>query len=121
MKQRHTQPCSECPWRKESAQGWLGGHSPEFYADAVAGNVIPACHCKDFGPEDDRTAFCAGAASVMANACILPSEGEPGQKGARAMREAVGKNPDTFGHPALFYQYHAGKPYVPLFLRRTEA
>ena len=113
----HTTPCAECPWRKDSAQGYLGGHTTEVYADAVSEGVNPACHMSDFGPEDDRTAFCAGAASVMANACKMPTEAEPGQQGARYMRDVVGKSDDTFKHPALFFQYHEGKPYVPRIMR----
>lgn len=120
MKKFHTTPCAECPWRKDSLQGWTGGWPVEGYADAVASNVIPACHCRDDGPEHPNTAFCAGAASVMENACILPTEFEPGQEGAREMVKATGPRDDTFAHPAKFYEYHAGKPYVAPILRRLQ-
>lgn len=90
MRCRHTTACAECPWRKESPAGWLGGWSPEFYTDAVQNNEVPACHLSDFGPDDDRT----------------------------SMR--VGKRDDTFQHPALFYRHHAGQEYVhPLMRKKT--
>lgn len=118
MRKCHTTPCAECPWKKDSTKGWLGGHPPEFYADAVQEGVIPACHMNDHGPESDRTAFCAGAASTMKNAAKMAEEMEPGQDGAEAMRQAVGKRDDTFAHPALFYAYHTdGKTYTPRFFR----
>lgn len=114
MKLRHTEPCKECPWRKDSLQGYLGGHDPEMYADAVAANEVTACHCRDFGPDDDRTSMCAGALAVAANACILPHRTEGGPEA----RERVGRRNDCFGHPAFFYEYHAGKPYTPFLLRK---
>tara|TARA_Y100001973_G_C5127478_1_gene295967 strand:+ start:155 stop:520 length:366 start_codon:yes stop_codon:yes gene_type:complete len=117
MKLKHKTPCKECPWRKESLQGYLGGHAPEYYADAVANNEVPACHLQDHGPEDDRTAFCAGALSCMANQAMQPSAMHPGQETAVEAREEVGKRDDTFWHHALFYKYHAGKDYLPPFLR----
>lgn len=114
----HKTPCAECPWRKNSAKGWLGGHSPEFYADAPVHNEPTSCHCKDFGPDDDRTAFCAGALSVMANACIMADDSK--HPGAEAARRAVGKRDDTFDHPRDFYEYHAGKPYVSPLMRALQ-
>jgi len=114
MKLHHTTPCNECPWRKEAPAGWLGGFTAEFYTDAVMNNEVPACHCRDHGPEDDNTAFCAGALSVMANGCVSAwnalGEGEQA-------RQTVGRRDDTFGHPVLFYQYHAGTPYVHPLIR----
>jgi hypothetical protein len=117
MKLYHKTPCNECPWRKESQAGWLGGHSPEFYADALALNETPACHCRDHGPDSDETAFCAGALSVMANACIMPDDSK--HPGAAEARMAVGRRDDTFGHHALFYKHHThGEDYTSPMLRR---
>jgi hypothetical protein len=109
MKLYHRQPCAECPWRREAPAGWLGGHAAEFYADALAFNETPACHRKDHGPDSDDTAFCAGALSVMANACIRPDERK--HAGSVEACASVGPRGDTFGHHAEFYQHHAGEPY----------
>jgi len=114
MMLRHIAPCSECPWRLSAPAGWLGGHTPELYADAVANNEVPACHRQDHGPENPRTAMCAGALAVAANACILPHNTEGGPEA----RIAVGRREDCFGHPAKFYEHHAGKPYVSFMLRK---
>lgn len=116
MKLKHRQPCVECPWRKASAAGWLGGYSPEWYADALSHGEIPACHLNDHGPESDKTAFCAGAAATMANACQQPYK----QKGAREAVDGVGKREDCFSHQALFYQHHAGEAYVHPIMRQTK-
>lgn len=116
MKLRHTTRCSECPWRTDAPAGWLGGWSPEFYADAVQNNEVPVCHLSDFGPDDDRTSMCAGALSVMANAAISAWKTEGGEEA----KQRVGKRDDTFQHPALFYRHHAGQEYVhPLMRKKT--
>lgn len=115
MKLRHKKPCQECPWRLKAPAGWLGGHEPEFYADAVAGNEIPACHLQDFGPDDPRSSFCAGALATAANACIRPTV----QEGAAEARLEVGRRDDVFAHPARFFEHHSGgQPYVHPILRR---
>lgn len=113
----HKVPCAECPWRKDAPQSWLGGHTPELYADAVAANEIPSCHNHDFGPDDHRSRLCVGALHTAANACILPGR-TPNAIQARAI---VGKSDKCFSHPATFYAHHAGKPYVSRFLRANTA
>lgn len=114
MQLHHKTPCNECPWRKASPAGWLGGVTPEFYADAVQMNEAPACHLRDSGPDDDDTAFCVGALGTMANQCILPDR----SPGAPEARREIGRRDDCFGHVALFYKHHAGQDYVHPFARR---
>lgn len=114
MKLHHSQPCNECPWRKDAPAGWLGGFDPEFYADAVQMNEAPACHNRDHGPDNDDTAFCAGALATMANQCLLPHR-SPGAPEARA---EVGRRDDCFGHLALFYEHHCGVAYTHPMARR---
>lgn len=117
MKLRHLEPCSECPWRLVAPQGWLGGHTPELYADAVANNEVPACHLRDFGPLNPRTSMCAGSLATARNACILPHKTIDGREAAIA----VGKRDDCFKNPRDFFEYHAQRPYVPFILRKIEA
>jgi len=114
MKCRHTEPCKECPWRKAAPAGWLGGHSAEVYADAVAGNEVPACHLRDLGPEDDETSMCAGALAVLANSCTSAWKTPGGDEA----RKTVGRRPDCFAHPKEFFEHHTGRPYVPYLLRK---
>ncbi len=108
MKAYHKKPCKECPWRKNSAKGYLGGHDPNYYADAITYGELPACHLKDNGPDSENTAFCAGAAAVMANSCKIPFK----QEGAEQMVKDVGKNENVFAHHSLFYKYHTDEEYV---------
>ena len=113
MKLHHRKPCAECPWRLAAPAGWLGGHTPVMYADAVAGNEITACHLRDHGPDDDATAMCVGALATGRNSCIDPWK-TPGAKEAQAV---VGRRDDCFKHPAHFYRHHSGEDYVPFIIR----
>lgn len=118
MKLCHTTPCPECPWRLIAPAGWLGGWSPEYYTDAVLNNEVPACHNQDFGPDDDRTAMCAGALSVMANGAVSAWKTEGGDEA----RPIVGRRDDTFKHPIFFYQHHShGEEYVHPLARKKSA
>lgn len=39
-------PCPTCPYRKDSAKGYFGGHDPKEYADAIHQDTIIACHSR---------------------------------------------------------------------------
>ena len=38
-------PCTECPLRKDSKPGYLGGYTPEMYIEALQSIASIACHC----------------------------------------------------------------------------
>lgn len=115
MKLKHKKPCNECPWRKTALAGWLGGHDPNYYADAVDNNEVPACHQIDFGPDSDKTAMCAGALATMANQCKSAYNTDGGEEA----RQIVGKNDNCFQHVGLFYQHHTGEIYTIPMLRNN--
>jgi hypothetical protein len=110
----HKTPCAECPWRKDSLKGYLGGNTPEMYADSVQNGEAPACHMRD-ETHPKGGAFCVGALQCMANSATLPKDPEP-----RAAREIVGRSDKVFNFPALFYKYHTGKDYVPFWQRMMD-
>ena len=113
MKLKHKTPCKECPWKKDSLKGFLGGWTPESYADAVAMNEIPCCHLVDHGPQDNKSAFCVGALATASNSCIQPHK----TPGAIEAKKKIGKREDCFQWVRDFYEYHAEKKYIP-FLQR---
>lgn len=57
---QHTRPCHDCPWRRESLPGWLGGHSIEEWQQRAHSETLVECHVYD-GPQ------CAGIATYRAN------------------------------------------------------
>lgn len=81
-------PCKECPFRRTSAKGWLGGHTPEEFAEVSAGDGHVACHMTtarsveqemieddDDDEVDDRMATaCSGRAIFLSNLCKMPRD-----------------------------------------------
>lgn len=63
--QQHTKPCSDCPWRRDSVQRWLGGLSPQDWLEYAHGEDKIDCHTLR-GPQ------CAGAAIYRSNVCKSP-------------------------------------------------
>lgn len=64
---QHKAPCSDCPWSRRSAAGWLGASTrEEWLADAHGESQID-CHTL-------LGAQCAGAAIYRANVCKRPRD-----------------------------------------------
>jgi hypothetical protein len=64
---QHKKPCSDCPWSRESLQGWLGGLEPEQWIMKAMGDSPIDCHTIK-GPQ------CAGSAIFRANICKSPRD-----------------------------------------------
>lgn len=60
-------PCKECPYRKDSAKGWLGDNSLDTYAEPITSDIEIPCH-KTMS-DDKQMRYCAGLASVRVNSC----------------------------------------------------
>jgi hypothetical protein len=54
-KAQHVKPCHDCPMRKNSIPGWLGGYSPEEYKQVCHSDAPVTCHAI-------KTTKCAGVA-----------------------------------------------------------
>lgn len=65
---QHKRPCSDCPWRRDSIPGWLGGATVSQWIERAHGEVRIDCHVFK-GPQ------CAGAAIYRANVCKTPRDG----------------------------------------------
>ena len=116
MKLHHKKPCKDCPWKKDSLQGWLGGHDPYYYADAIQENEISACHNRDHGPESDVTAFCVGALATSKKQCI-GSYKSPGSDQAKKEIDGID---DCFNTVYEFFEYHTGEKYQSRLMRMIE-
>ena len=80
MKRQHKRPCRECPWKVQSARGWLGGSTPlEFLQTSEAEQRMP-CHMHvdyeraDWEAQAAQAPQCAGRAIHFANRCKLPRD-----------------------------------------------
>lgn len=98
---RHTDPCKECPFRKRSLPGYLGGHPLEPYRQPPSAGMPTTCHCTDKGAGDPRSSFCAGALAVIMNDPAV----EPLPEYAAAAHQ-VGKRDDCFDGVEAFAEHH---------------
>lgn len=67
-KVQHGDPCSDCPLRRNSLNGWLGDTgTPEEWAAALHSDSPMNCHVL-------KGAQCAGAAIYRGNVCKSPRD-----------------------------------------------
>ncbi len=78
MKKQHQTPCKACPWRKDSARGWLGNSTAvEFLQTSEAEHRMP-CHlhvdyeAAQWRQKAEMAPQCAGRAVHFANRCKQP-------------------------------------------------
>lgn len=78
---QHKTPCPECPWRRNSAPGWLGASQPgEFLAQSDAKLRMP-CHSvvnytdPNWKDKANNAHQCAGRAIFQANRAQHPGDG----------------------------------------------
>lgn len=103
----HKKPCADCPFRKSSARGYLGGYRVETYAKPSEVGIPTSCHRVDFGASDKRTRICAGsAATILADDTVhvLPEYAE-------AMAGVV-QTGDTFESVKQFRDHHEHMNYI---------
>ena len=63
------QACNECPLRRDSKPGYLGGYTPEMYIEILHSPASIACHSSPGFHEGDiaRQRSCTGVAAFRAN------------------------------------------------------
>lgn len=64
---QHKTPCSDCPFRRDSLRGWLGGSSAREFVRMANSDAAYSCHTV-VGPQ------CAGLAIFRANICKSPRD-----------------------------------------------
>jgi hypothetical protein len=83
---QHTKPCSDCPWRRDSLSGWLGGATPQQWIQTAHSDSTVSCHTL-------KGVQCAGIAVYRANVCKMAY---PPNMKLPADRERVFARPDQF-------------------------
>lgn len=93
-------PCNACPWRVNSAPGWLGDSTPVEFLQQSESEIRMPCHLHvnyeraDWSEQADKAPQCAGRAVHFANRCKSPQN--PELVNLPADREAVFSNPQAF-------------------------
>jgi hypothetical protein len=91
-KTQHTKPCGDCPWRRDSLAGWLGGLDVMTWLRGAHGDEQIECHTR-------TGAQCAGAAIYRANVCKMSRD--PQVLRLQADRARV------FATPQEFKEHHS--------------
>lgn len=87
-----TKACSDCPLRRDSLNGWLGGSSPEEYARLCHSDEVVECHVH-------AGSRCAGIAIYRRNT----AKSQPKGHELPADRETI------FSNIVQFLEHHKGK------------
>jgi hypothetical protein len=88
-----TKSCTDCPLRRDSLNGWLGGATPEEYARLCHSDAVVECHVH-------AGSRCAGLAIYRRNTC----KSQPKEHALPADHEAV------FSNIMEFLDHHHGTP-----------
>lgn len=66
------EPCKECPFRKNSLPGWLGGETPEAtYHSVMDAEIDFACHMTRH-KTDKNMSRCKGSLLFLKQSCKSP-------------------------------------------------
>lgn len=106
-------PCEGCPFRKESAKGWLGDYTPEQIIEHINQEIPFLCHIhienttgydgKDWlekAIESGEAQHCAGALIFAKKSCKLPRD----QKHSAAVKSI--QLSDILWPPHEFIKHH---------------
>jgi hypothetical protein len=88
-----TKPCMDCPLRRVALNGWLGGYTPEQYANLCHSDEVVQCHVH-------AGSRCAGLAIYRSNVAKF----QPPEHKLPADRETV------FSHRGEFLEHHRAAP-----------
>ena len=92
-KRQHVKPCDDCPWRRKSIPGWLGGHTATDFVLMAQGEAKYMCHAH---PNQQ----CAGMAIYRANTCKSPRD--------KTILRLPADKKVVFDWPTDFMEHHKG-------------
>jgi hypothetical protein len=107
MKNNLTNPCNECPFRKDSAKGWLGGETPESTFDFVKHEADFACH-KTRNKKQQDMSRCRGFLLFTRKIGKLPHYNKELGKAVAAIDYETANNSNILSLPE-FFEYHTLK------------
>ncbi len=99
--------CKECPYRKQSAPGYLGEASfnPELFLGQLDGPLLHPCHLSvDFETEDySKASYCQGALQFAKNTCKFLGDNKANQ----LARELTIDSTEIFARRQDFIDHHS--------------
>lgn len=106
MKDNLKSPCIECPFRKDSLKGWLGGLTAQETHDYVLSEANFACHMTR-KKSNENMSRCKGSQIFLNIHCKVP---KVNMKLLRAVRQTRKENHDTSKYLGFdFLTHHSYK------------
>jgi len=105
---QHTKPCKECPFRRKSLPGYLGGNGKQEFAVIAQNEGALPCHLVMTRP---NPAHCVGRATMWANQCKRSRDG--------SVPKMEQDRDNVFSHIGEFTEHH-GIKITPLQLMGAE-
>lgn len=102
LKLKHKTPCKECPWRRNSPAGFLGGVPIDWFVERSRWQAQIACH-RSVGASKTPV-LCAGFAIHLRNSCSTPRDPK-----FAAEIEKVSESTDVFMWSTEFEAHHNDK------------
>lgn len=111
---RHKVPCDDCPFRRDSMPGFLGGTRLADWITAWIGEAKFPCHktisqmfvitetVGENHPSLDGASYCAGALTMMRNSCKSPRNSYDRE----AARKVEPDRETVFSHMGEFKSHH---------------
>lgn len=106
MKDNLKEPCKECPFRKTSFKGWLGGLSAEDTSNYVLNEADFACHMTRKKPPD-KMSRCKGSQIFLLHHCKSPKINKPLMKALEQTKKEGHNKNDYLGFE--FIEHHTTK------------
>ena len=94
------EPCKECPFRKTSFKGWLGGLTAKDTHDYVLNEADFACHMTR-KKADAKMSRCKGSQVFLLNHCKSPKYNMPLKKALEQTRKEKHNLDDYLGFDFL--------------------
>lgn len=98
-------PCHQCPYRKDSARGYLGENSykPQLFLEQLEFDDLHPCHLSVNWEEEDfnKSSVCVGALQFMNNSCKLHRNIEIAR-----LQKMVGRNENILSFNHNFIKHH---------------
>ena len=101
-------PCIECPLRRTSAPGYLGGYTPEMYLDIMFSPASIACHMSPGfrTGEISKQKHCTGVAAFRANVGFIAGMHGIASHAHGSTKEVGHDEDEFFASPQEFVAHH---------------
>lgn len=109
MKNNLKKPCDECPFKKNSLKGWLGGETAESTFEMVKHETDFACHKTRDKEKPSEMSRCRGFLLFTRKICKIPKYNQELKEIVEKIDFKTANNANILGL-AEFFEHHNQLP-----------